>query len=98
MLCQQVAPLGPRCRVARYVELADAAVVAALVLVLDEIDDGGAGKPDVGAGPVGPDERDHPEAGRLGVHRLMGALAGRLVANTPVTLLRLRPRALCRSE
>ena len=59
-------------------EFADAAVIAAFVFALDQIEDRRIVEPclDVGAHPVGPDERHHPEARRFRLDQLMRALVG----------------------
>ncbi len=65
-------------RLARQMKLADAAVIAAFEFVLHEIEDDGIAEPaaDVGADPVGPDERHHLQAVRFGIDQRMGAGIG----------------------
>jgi hypothetical protein len=58
------------------VEFTDAAEIAAFVFDLDQVVDGGIGRPvlHIVAGTIGPDERHDPKPRRLGVDELMGAL------------------------
>ena len=60
---------------ARDVEFADAAVIAAFEFLLHEVEDEGIAEPglDVRAHAVGPDEGDDLQAGGLGVHQRMRA-------------------------
>ena len=65
-------------RLARDVEFADAAVIAAFELVLHEVEDEGIAEPglDVGAHAIGPDEGDDLQAGWLRIHQRMRAGVG----------------------
>src|SRR6185312_16861663 len=67
-------PLGIS-RLAREVEFADAAVIAAFEFVPYEVEDGGVAEPglDVGTDAIRPDEGDDMQARRLGVNKGMRA-------------------------
>ena len=65
-------------RLTRQMEFADAAIVAAFEFLLDEVEDQGIAEPglDIGAHPVRPDERHHPQPFWLRINKRVCAGVG----------------------